>query len=260
MKKKSKSEPLTDQNKLEKYLAEEINIPKPPSRFFEVGEAIILGGMSNPVIKAKSENNLAYIVECDEISYGKLEGRKTSTHAWYSIHKLAIKDILTDVHVDPPFRFQSMRGDIGSLLALAYGSEGINMNPVYQRELVWDDKDRELLLDSIFHGRNIGKFVFRRYDFHEYQQRGFGLEVVDGKQRLNTILAFYEGKISFRGKFFQDLSLSDNRFFDGGYAVDYSIIDNLTDQKTIDLFLFLNKTGRPVTLEHLDKIEAMVIR
>lgn len=34
------------------------------------------------------------------------------------------------------------------------------MNPNYQRDLVWDLKDKELLIESIFEGIEIGKFTF----------------------------------------------------------------------------------------------------
>lgn len=38
-------------------------------------------------------------------------------------------------------------------------------------------------------------------------------EVLDGKQRLHTIIEFVQGKFSVQGKYFVDLSAEDTKFF-----------------------------------------------
>lgn len=66
---------------------------------------------------------------------------------------------------------------------------GVDFNPDYQRGSVWDEEDREKLLDSIFAGREIGYFVFKRLPFTETSKDGSYYEIVDGKQRMSKVIA-----------------------------------------------------------------------
>ena len=49
--------------------------------------------------------------------------------------------------------------------------------PDYQRGYVWEQEDKELLLDSIFKNIDIGKFVFIRLSDSEWMERNFGYEI-----------------------------------------------------------------------------------
>lgn len=104
----------------------------------------------------------------------------------------------------------------------------LDLNPPYQRKSVWSPKDRRFFLDTIF--RNYPTppiFVHRTIDdngFTEYH-------VVDGKQRLETILNFAKNKIAldsnfgdvnFNGKKFNDLLPDQKRkFWDYTLIVDF---------------------------------------
>ncbi|MEZ5014944.1 MAG: DUF262 domain-containing protein [Chitinophagales bacterium] len=104
----------------------------------------------------------------------------------------------------------------------------LDLNPPYQRKSVWSPKDRRFFLDTIF--RNYPTppvFVHRTIDdngFTEYH-------VVDGKQRLETILSFAKNKIAldsnygdinFNGKKFNDLLPDQKRkFWDYTLIVDF---------------------------------------
>jgi hypothetical protein len=62
----------------------------------------------------------------------------------------------------------------------------LNLSPTFQRQSVWKDKDRELLIQSLIRGFPIpAVFLYRR---HEDGQLRY--DVIDGKQRLETILRF----------------------------------------------------------------------
>lgn len=79
--------------------------------------------------------------------------------------------------------------------------------------MFWNQKDKELLLDSIFKNIDIGKFVLIHISDEEWHKRGLGYEILDGKQRLNTLIEFYENRIAYNGKCFNDLSGMDKRTF-----------------------------------------------
>lgn len=68
----------------------------------------------------------------------------------------------------------------------------LDLNPPYQRKSVWTTKDRQFFLDTIF--RNYPSpaiFLHRIID----EAGNPTYHVVDGKQRLETILRFVEGKL-----------------------------------------------------------------
>lgn len=62
----------------------------------------------------------------------------------------------------------------------------INLGPSYQRESVWTKSQKQLLIDSLLRGIDIPKLYFRVFNNSEKTY-----EVVDGQQRLRTILDYY---------------------------------------------------------------------
>ena len=62
----------------------------------------------------------------------------------------------------------------------------INLNPQYQRTPVWNQRKKQLLIDSILRGYDLPKFYLRSSD-SKYEH-----EVVDGQQRLRAIWDFYD--------------------------------------------------------------------
>jgi 5-methylcytosine-specific restriction endonuclease McrA len=69
----------------------------------------------------------------------------------------------------------------------------INLDPPYQRRPVWRTKQRELLLSSLFNGIPVPALIFHvRFDKKKKKDI---YDVLDGKQRIETILNFIEKKI-----------------------------------------------------------------
>lgn len=93
------------------------------------------------------------------------------------------------------------------------------MDPDYQRDYVWADKDKEYLLDSIFSKLDIGKFVLVEQDSKVWFETHNMYEILDGKQRLSTLVAFYENRIPYHGVILQSAFrlgqeyVSDSRCF-----------------------------------------------
>lgn len=68
----------------------------------------------------------------------------------------------------------------------------INLNPPYQRRPVWKTGERLLLLSSLFNGIPIPAVIFHKY-FNKKKKREI-YDVLDGKQRIETILHFIKLK------------------------------------------------------------------
>lgn len=123
---------------------------------------------------------------------------------------------------------------------------GIDFMPPYQREYVWTDSDKEQLLDSILMGSDIGKFTVRVLDDVEWFERQLSYEIIDGKQRLMTLLNFYLNRFPYKGFYYNGLSAKDRRTF-LDHMVSWAEVKNLDKKATLRLFLLLNRGGRPVS-------------
>jgi len=75
-----------------------------------------------------------------------------------------------------------------------YDNCQIELNPPYQRKPAWKRKQRILLLSSIFNGIPIPALIFnKKWDSEKHKDVYY---VLDGKQRLETILNFIGFKIN----------------------------------------------------------------
>ena len=68
----------------------------------------------------------------------------------------------------------------------------INLRPEYQRRLVWDRKKKSLFIESLLMNVPIPPVFLYEVDLNRY-------EVMDGQQRLNAVLEFYENNLKLTG-------------------------------------------------------------
>lgn len=139
-----------------------------------------------------------------------------------------------------------------------YRNKQLDLEPPYQRKSVWSSKDKKFFLDTIF--RNYPAppvFIHRSVNDQGYTK----YHVVDGKQRLETILSFYENKISMAsdfgdvnldGKKFKNISGEYKRvFWDYTLVVDF--IDSIDGNNIEEVFDRVNRNARnllPQELRH----------
>lgn len=217
-----------------------------PSYRFAVGDKVQVGYLLNCVVDEILEDGHMYLIRsganCDDYS----------CWAWTSVRPL---DNGNSTHFakrnSALFRLHYSNHSMYSLLSFQY-LFGVDFNPDYQRGSVWGDEDREKLLDSIFMGREIGRFVFKQLPFTRTSNDGNYYEIVDGKQRMLTLLAFYENRFPYKGVFYNDLSALDkNWFMDASIGV-AELDQNTTRAEVLEVFLALNEGGKPVAKEVLD--------
>ena len=136
------------------------------------------------------------------------------------------------------------------------GTNQLNLNPPYQRKSVWTARDRKFFLDTIF--RNYpcpAIFIHKETD----EEGKTTYNVVDGKQRLQTILMFNNNEISIdkdfgdvtlNGKKFRELTTGQKRLF-----WDYVIVVDFVDLQNPDLinevFDRLNRNAKNLNEQEL---------
>lgn len=228
-----------------------------PSYFFNVGDEVKLGQLKQCIVDEVLYGGKVYGLKCivTENNYGNPYDYETYRFvAWHEIRPLEYGNTRLANNKDVKLYFNSC--SIQSLL-FKYYHFGVDMDPEYQRGYVWEDKDKELLLDSVFNNIDIGKFVFVHLSDTEWLERGVGYEILDGKQRLSTLMEFYENKISYKGKYYNDLSESDRRAFNN-HDIALAEISENDKQTVLKYFLMLNRTGKSMDESHLKEVEKML--
>lgn len=144
-------------------------------------------------------------------------------------------------------------------IVLLYKNRQINLEPGFQRNSVWTISDRRRLIESIF-----AQFPLPNIFLYSRNENGrLVYDVIDGKQRLETILMFM-GIANFkRDKFTTKLDLDE----DGPWDWDWPMIGNLVPEdrfrfelfplqtvevsgslsEIVDLFVRINSTGKRLT-------------
>lgn len=135
-------------------------------------------------------------------------------------------------------------------------SNQLDLEPTYQRKSVWSLRDRRYFLDTIFRGYpSPAIFLHKRSEDdgrHIY-------EVVDGKQRLETILRFANDKIAidkefgnarFNGKKWKDLDPKQRRRF-WDYVLPVEMIKMVEGTVVNEVFERLNRNSRKLERQEL---------
>jgi hypothetical protein len=135
----------------------------------------------------------------------------------------------------------------------------LTLNPSFQRRSVWSDTARSYLMDTIVRGKPIPK-VFIRQIINPTTKVSIR-EVVDGQQRLKTILSFVSDgfKISNKhnaelgGLFFSQL---EEEFQQNilNYEISTDLLINMSNADVLDIFSRLNSYS--VILNTQEKINA----
>lgn len=227
-----------------------------PTYRFQVGDEVRYGNLKSAVVEEIIEDGKAYLLRCVAVcnNYGKLyEETCYRLVNWVNVRPLQIGD--TEFAVQDTLYLHFNNGTVESLLNKCYFF-GVDMDPDYQRGYVWDDSDREYLIESIFQNVDIGKFVFVNLTTSEWKERHICYEILDGKQRLSTLKMFYENRFAYKGKYFNDLSPTDRRAF-MEHNISYADVKDATKKEIYQYFLKLNRGGRQMDRAHLKHVESL---
>lgn len=145
-----------------------------------------------------------------------------------------------------------------------------NGNKVYyQRDFCWTLEDKRLLIDSIYNDIECGKILIRKRSWDELElmvkngetEISFN-DIVDGKQRLNTLNEFVDDKFTdSNGFYYSDLSNRAQHLFLSNQLITYcEMYENTKDADVIEQFLKMNFTGIPQSKEHIDFVKSIKVR
>lgn len=127
--------------------------------------------------------------------------------------------------------------------------------PDFQREEVWPESKKQLLVDSILHGWHLPKFYFKK-------QEDGSVDCVDGQQRLTAIFEFFDEQLvlsepsqkEFGATIYSDLPDEVSDAFDD-FEIEIEEIEDATSEELEELFRRL-QLGTP--LNTAEKINAVL--
>lgn len=149
-----------------------------------------------------------------------------------------------------------------------------NMNPFveingekrfYQRAFVWTLEDMQSLVHSIYNRIECGKIVIRRRGWDWLHSREdanecYWYDVVDGKQRLTTLVKFMNNEFTDKyGNYYSDLSEMAQHKFTNHQLFSYNEMkEDVTDEDVLKQFLSINFAGIPQSVEHINFVESLL--
>lgn len=233
-----------------------------PTISYTVGEQVIMGNLQNVFVIDNVHGGKGVIVEFDSGPLDRARAREKGEDEFWREKRIVqwnrIKKL--EGHTDEVFntngdiRMNFTMRDLEDLLYKKYHF-GLDMEPDYQRGYEWTLEDKQKLIDSIFKNVEIGKFAFIHNGYKH--DSPYLYQILDGKQRLNAILEFYENRFTYNGLYFYQLSLRDQHWFER-YPITVAEAQDLTREQILRYFLNLNTGGRQISMEHLAKVALML--
>jgi Protein of unknown function DUF262 len=246
-----------------------------PTRTFAVGEEVRIGNLKEVFIEEVLDGGMTYLYRCT------WSDRDTAPHIqyrcawWFDIRKAM--DTTAAPRLMSPYRlYPAISTGLDSMLHPMM-SGGIVCDPTYQRAYVWTDTDKDALIESIFDRLDIGSFLFLRNHGYlhvgdtsskEYRtldgrivnvprREDYTMAVIDGQQRLTTIVDFVLDRRPYKGVYFSQLHPRDRNEFEQS-SVMLRIVkeDDVTHKDIVRMFLQSNR-GVPQSPAHLDAVQAL---
>jgi len=153
----------------------------------------------------------------------------------------------------------------------------IDMDPPYQRRGgIWSQRDQAYLIDSIINEYDVPKIYMADFSFGDsyLNAKRKPYAVIDGKQRLEAIFSFFDGRLKLEKNFeygadstlnltgltYQDLKIRYPQVAEGFDNFNLSVMKVITDDesKINELFVRLNRS-KPLTGAELRNAMAGIV-
>jgi Protein of unknown function DUF262 len=231
-----------------------------PSRIYKIGDRVQYGNWKWNHILEVFDGGKYYklLIITSNVEYGVYKGETFEIRylPWTSL--LPYRTL--DQRKSPPLLIKNQdlllnysQRDISGLIHMYYRF-GLDLNPDYQRGNVWEQDDKVLLINSIFKNIDIGKFTIIKREFKENNQ---SYEILDGKQRVITLLEFFEDKFEYKGLKYSELHWRDQNHF-SNYNISYAEASPMSHEQKYRYFLNLNVAGKPVDPDHIRHVRTLL--
>lgn len=231
-----------------------LDTPVPERRRLKLGERVELGALKDcRVVDLREEGRVVVVSYHDKrLVYGKEvdKGRAYQARHWTGLvskERCQETSLVSESKLNNSYSSTTLDSLMRRYLL------GLSDSPDYQRGYVWTMTDKQRLLESLFSGRDIGRFIFVKQPYPQVD------EILDGKQRLHCLWEFYTSQIPYNGVYWHELSTRDRNDIECR-SVQYADLESTRYSRAdlLHIFLELNAAGVPQTQEHLDKVRDLL--
>ena len=131
--------------------------------------------------------------------------------------------------------------DAGEDGVTGYGGK-LDIRPPFQREFIYNDKERNAVIDSILKGFPLNVMYWSDRENGEF-------EIIDGQQRTISVAQYVDGDFSIEGKYFHNLPSDKQELI-----LDYKLMVYVcsgTDSEKLEWFKTINIAGKKLTSQEL---------
>lgn len=137
----------------------------------------------------------------------------------------------------------------------AYQDNDLELNPPFQRNPVWTEKQKSYLIDTILNGYPIPELYMQEYSSASGKERHV---VVDGQQRIRACLEFIEGKflltetdtMAWKNLSFDELTKEQKKKI-YGYQFEIRLLPEMPEQQIRAMFTRLNRNVVALNMQEL---------
>lgn len=139
-----------------------------------------------------------------------------------------------------------------------FKNRDLDLNPSYQRPYVWTQKEQDEFLTTLITGFPCGVIAIA---VDSVFNESHWVEVIDGKQRLTTIIKFWNNEIGIpmpdgSRLFWNEMLRHEQRAFEN-LSLPALGLAECTKKDRLEFFIKLNFAGVPQSTEHMNRVIEM---
>jgi hypothetical protein len=223
-----------------------------PTRSYFVGDKVARGNLVNCFIAVVVDEYFVVIGHTPSPTrdYTPLEGEIHYQYAaWFEVVPATVLPVQVEF-LGAKHRLNFSSSGVESLIHKVVFF-GMDFSPEFQRDYVWTQEDKEKFLDSVFKWQDIGKWTIWKRPYPKSDI------VVDGKQRLSTLVDFFLDKTTWRGVKYSELDGRSRRVFREAPVQCAEISENTPYKDVLEIFLDMNTGGVPQLPEHIERVRKL---
>lgn len=158
------------------------------------------------------------------------------------------------------FRSQSHSMQVDTILCWMKW-DAMELNPDYQRDYVWTEKEQDEFLSTLMSGYPVGAIAVSE-DKTSLSKDTKWIEIVDGKQRITTLCMVFNNEIPLplpdgSKVFWDDLTIVEQRRF-RSMPMTMISMNGTTKAERLEFFYRVNFTGVPQSELHMYKVKNLM--
>jgi len=133
--------------------------------------------------------------------------------------------------------------------------ENVDMNPDFQRDYVWNQKQKEQYVEWILRNGNSGRDIYFNHPGWFREWKG-NMVIVDGKQRVEAVIGFLHDEVKAYG-YYKSEYTDKYRIMQCGFSV--NVADLKTREEVLKWYLDMNTGGTIHTNKEIEKVKELLI-